>query len=146
MRILVLNGPNLNWIGRREPHIYGTLSFEELIKSLQKRFSDHQIVFFQSNCEGTLIDCLQKADSEVNAVVFNPGAYAHTSIALADAVRSLSIPTVEVHISNIYKRETYRHHSFTAEACIETFVGFGMEGYAMAIEFLIKKNHSDSSL
>ena len=146
MRILILNGPNLNWIGRRETSIYGTLSFDELLKSLQKRFSEHQIISFQSNCEGVLIDRLQQADSEEEAVIFNLGAYAHTSIALADAVRSLSIPTVEVHISDIYKRETYRHHSFTAEACIKNFVGFGMEGYAMAIDFLIKKNQSNPGL
>ncbi|MDR0969598.1 MAG: 3-dehydroquinate dehydratase [Lentimicrobiaceae bacterium] len=146
MRILILNGPNLNWIGKREISIYGTLSFDELLKSLQKRFSEHQIVSFQSNCEGMLIDRLQQADSEEDAVIFNPGAYAHTSIALADAVRSLSIPTVEVHISDIYKREPFRHHSFTAEACIKNFVGFGMEGYAMAIDFLVKKNQSDLNL
>lgn len=134
MKILILNGPNLNLLGKREPEIYGKVSFEQYFESLKTKFTQHQLVYFQSNHEGVLIDKLQEADGRYDAVVMNPGAYAHTSIALADCIRAISIPVVEVHISDIAKREPYRRHSFTAEACINCFSGFGLEGYAKAIE------------
>ena len=136
MKILILNGPNLNLLGRREPEIYGSISFEEYLPQLRERFSQHELSYFQSNHEGVLIDKLQEADGQYDAVVINPGAYAHTSIALADCIRAISIPVVEVHISDISKREPYRRHSFTAEACIKSFMGLGLEGYAKAIEAL----------
>ena len=137
MKVLVLNGPNLNLIGRREPEIYGNQSLDEFLDIVKKRFPDHQIDTFQSNHEGVLIDKLHEAMDKYDGVVMNPGGYAHTSIALADAVRAIGIPVVEVHISNIYEREEFRHHSFTAEAAVHSIVGHGLEGYAEAIQYLI---------
>ena len=138
MKILILNGPNLNLIGRREPHIYGTESLVNYIENLKQYFPKHQLDYFQSNHEGVLIDKLHEAWDLYDGVVFNPGAYCHTSIALADAIRSIEIPVVEVHISDIYSREEYRHHSFTAEASVKSIVGNGLEGYKEAVEFLIR--------
>ena len=137
MKILVLNGPNLNLIGRREPEIYVNQSLDGFLETVKKRFPQHEIDTFQTNHEGVLIDKLHEAMGKYDGVVMNPGGYAHTSIALADAVRSIGIPVVEVHISNIYEREAYRHHSYTAEAAVRTIVGHGLEGYAEAIEYLI---------
>ncbi len=137
MKILILNGPNLNLLGKREPEIYGKLSFEEYLPQLRKRFPQYEISYFQTNHEGLLIDQLQAAVGQYDAVVLNPGGYAHTSIALADCIRAISIPVVEVHISDITKREPYRHHSFTAEACLKSIMGMGLEGYAKAIEELM---------
>lgn len=139
MKILILNGPNLNLIGKREPEIYGTQSLGEFIEALRKRFPECDIDDFQSNHEGVLIDKLQEAMDQYDGIVMNPGGYAHTSIALADAVRAIKKPVVEVHISNIYEREEYRHHSYTAEAAVKTIVGHGLEGYAEAILYLITK-------
>ena len=139
MKILVINGPNLNLIGRREPEIYGNQSLDEFLDTVKKRFPQHQIDTFQSNHEGFLIDKLHEAMDKYDGVVMNPGGYAHTSIALADAVRAIRIPVVEVHISNIFEREAFRHHSYTAEAAAHTIVGHGLEGYAEAIQYLITK-------
>jgi len=136
MKILILNGPNLNLLGKREPEIYGSMSFEDYLLQLQKRFPKHELTYFQSNHEGVLIDHLQEADGIFDGVVMNPGAYAHTSIALADCIRAISIPVIEVHISDITKREPYRQHSYTAEACIKHFSGLGLDGYAQAINAL----------
>ena len=136
MRILIINGPNLNLLGKREPEIYGNVSFEDYLDLLRQRFPEHQLSHYQSNHEGCLIDELQQADGVFDAVVMNPGAYAHTSIALADCIRAISIPVVEVHISDISKREPYRRHSYTAEACRGCFSGFGMESYDKAIASL----------
>ena len=137
MKILILNGPNLNLLGKREPEIYGHTSFDDYLPQLRKRFPQHEITYFQSNHEGVLIDQLQEADKQYDAVAMNPGGYAHTSIALADCIRAIGIPVVEVHISDISKREPYRQHSFTAEACVKCISGLGMEGYAKAIEAMI---------
>lgn len=137
MKILILNGPNLNIIGKREPEIYGNQSLDEYFKVMKQRFPDCTIDAFQSNHEGVLIDKLQEAMGKYDGVVMNPGGYAHTSIALADTVRAIKIPVVEVHISNIYEREAYRHHSYTAEAAVHSIVGHGLEGYAEAIKYLI---------
>jgi len=138
MKILILNGPNLNLIGRREPHIYGTVSLVDYINEMKERFPEHQLDYFQSNHEGVLIDKLHEAWDNYDGVVFNPGAYCHTSIALADAIRSIETPVVEVHISDIYSREEYRHHSYTAEASVKSIVGKGLGGYDEAVEFLIE--------
>lgn len=138
MKILVLNGPNLNLIGHREPEIYGNQSLDEFLDTVKKRFPEHQIDTCQSNHEGVLIDKLHEAMDKYDGVVMNPGGYAHTSIALADAVRAIRIPVVEVHISNIFEREAFRHHSYTADAAVKTIVGHGLEGYAEAIEYLRK--------
>lgn len=139
MKILILNGPNLNLIGKREPEIYGNQSLDEYFEVVKKRFQDCKIDTFQSNHEGVLIDKLHEAMGKYDGIVMNPGGYAHTSIALADAIRAIGIPVVEVHISNIYEREEYRHHSYTAEAAVKSIVGKGLEGYSEAIIYLIKK-------
>ena len=136
MKILILNGPNLNLLGKRESEIYGHVSFDDYLVQLHERFPQHDLSYFQTNHEGVLIDRLQEADGQYDAVVMNPGGYAHTSIALADCIRAISIPVVEVHISDISKREPYRRHSFTAEACVKCISGLGLEGYAKAIESL----------
>lgn len=133
MKILILNGPNLNLIGKREPEIYGNVSFETYLPQIRERFPQHEISYFQTNHEGMLIDQLQAADGQFDAVVMNPGGYAHTSIALADCIRAIGIPVVEVHISDISKREPYRRHSFTAEACVKNIMGLGLKGYDEAV-------------
>ena len=137
-KILVLNGPNLNLLGQREPEIYGSVSFEDYLIDLRRSFPDVTIDYYQSNHEGFLIDKLQEADSVYNGVVMNPGAYAHTSIALADCIRAISVPVVEVHISDISQREPYRRHSYTAEACQKCFMGYGLKGYALGVEELLR--------
>ncbi len=137
MRILILNGPNINLIGKREPSIYGNMPIDEYLASVCERFPEHVIDVFQSNHEGVLIDKLQESIGVYDGIVFNPGGYSHTSIALADTVRAINIPVVEVHISNIFDREPYRHHSFTAEASVCSIVGHGLEGYPEAVSFLI---------
>ena len=137
MKILILNGPNLNLLGKREPEIYGNVSFEDFLPQLCSRFPQHQISYFQTNHEGVIIDKLQEADGFYGGVVMNPGAYAHTSIAIADCIRAIGIPVVEVHISDISKREPYRRHSFTAETCVKCISGLGMEGYAKAVESIV---------
>ena len=136
-KILIINGPNLNLLGRREPEIYGKTSFEEYLPTLQGQFPDIQLDYYQSNHEGFLIDKLQEADGRYDGVVMNPGGYAHTSIAIADCIRAIGIPVIEVHISDISQREPYRRHSFTAEACKKCFSGYGLEGYALAVGELV---------
>ena len=138
MKILILNGPNLNLIGKREPEIYGNQSLDDFLDAMQTRFDGCEIDKFQTNHEGVLIDKLHEAMEKYEGIVMNPGGYAHTSIALADAVKAIGIPVVEVHISNIYEREEYRHHSYTAEAAAHSIVGHGLEGYAEAVEYLVK--------
>jgi len=136
MKILILNGPNLNLLGQREPKLYGHVSFDDYLPLLKAKFPQHEIAYFQSNHEGDLIDKLQEADKQYDAVVMNPGGYAHTSIALADCIRAISIPVIEVHLTDISKREPYRRHSYTAEACVRCFMGLGLEGYDRAVESL----------
>lgn len=137
MKILVLNGPNLNRTGRREPNIYGSQTMEEMLAALRKCFAKDEILYFQSNCEGSIIDRLQAADDEgVDGIVLNAGAYTHTSVALHDCIRSISVPVVEVHISNIYAREDFRHHSLISAACKGVVCGFGMKSYELAVRAL----------
>ena len=136
MKILILNGPNLNLLGQREPKLYGHVSFDDYLPLLKAKFPQHEIAYFQSNHEGDLIDQLQEADKQHDAVVMNPGGYAHTSIALADCIRAISIPVIEVHLTDISKREPYRRLSYTAEACVRCFMGLGLEGYDRAVESL----------
>lgn len=133
MKILVLNGPNLNLVGRREPEIYGNQSLDDYLDEMKKRFPEHEITSFQSNHEGVLIDTLQGAMDVYDGVVFNPGGYSHTSIALADTIRAITLPVVEVHISNIFKREDYRRRSFTGEASAKVIAGHGLRGYEEAV-------------
>ena len=142
MKILILNGPNLNLLGKREPEIYGNVSFEAFLPQLRDRFPQHELTYFQSNHEGILIDHLQEADGQYDAVVMNPGAYAHTSIALADCIRAISIPIIEVHISDISKREPYRRHSFTAEACVKCISGLGLEAMRRRLKRFWRRDKS----
>lgn len=134
MRILILNGPNLNMLGKRQPEIYGTRSFTDYYNELQEQFTG--LDYFQSNHEGDLIDRLHAVSNQYEGVVFNPGGFAHTSVALADAIRSIGVPVVEVHLTNIHARENYRQHSYTAAASRGVVSGFGLEGYRMAVRFL----------
>lgn len=137
MKILILNGPNLNRLGRREPGIYGFESMESCLARLRSLYPDDTIDYAQSNVEGVLIDRLQQADDEGTAgIVLNAGAYTHTSIALLDAIRSLSCPVIEVHLSNVHQREAFRHHSVISAACKGVICGFGMDSYRLAIEAL----------
>ncbi|MFK8007071.1 MAG: type II 3-dehydroquinate dehydratase [Saprospiraceae bacterium] len=139
-KILILNGPNLNLLGKRQPEIYGSQSFEEYFDILEKQFEneDLQLYYFQSNHEGILIDKLHEVGFLWDGIIFNAGGYTHTSVALADAVASISTPVVEVHISNIYEREKFRQHSFLKNVCVESIVGKGLKGYEDAIVFLLR--------
>ena len=139
MRILILNGPNLNMLGKREPSIYGNTSFEDYFNKLKSKV-DCELEYTQSNCEGDLITEIQLANEKgFDGIVLNAGAYTHTSIAIHDAILSVNIPVVEVHISNVYKRETYRHTSFLSSVCDGTIVGFGLKGYEYAVDWLTHK-------
>lgn len=136
MKIQIINGPNLNLLGVREPGIYGDSSFESYLPQLRAKFPDVEIEYFQSNCEGALIDKLQEVGFSYDGVVLNAGAYTHTSIALHDCIRSLQCPVVEVHISNVHQREAFRHHSYIASACVGVICGFGLKSYELAVEGL----------
>ncbi|HWP83444.1 MAG TPA: type II 3-dehydroquinate dehydratase [Bacteroidota bacterium] len=139
MRILVANGPNVNLLGKREPEVYGTTSLWDIENHLKKTFPDTKFEFFQSNSEGALIDVLQKAfKGEFDAVVLNPGAYAHYSYAIRDCVAALPVPTVEVHITNVHAREQFRHNSVIAPVCKGVLAGFGAMSYELAVRFLIE--------
>ena len=139
--ILLLNGPNLNLLGTREPDIYGATTLADIITAAQKQVAEAggKLSSFQSNHEGQIIDRIQAAPSEgVEAIVINPGGLTHTSVSLRDALSSVAIPFYEVHISNIYQRETFRHHSYLSSIASGVICGFGIEGYRMAIEFALK--------
>ena len=137
MKILIINGPNLNLLGKREPEIYGNQTFEDFLKTLRSEFKDFEIDYKQSNHEGEIIDLLQSADSKYDNVVLNAAAYTHTSIAIADAIDAINTPVIEVHISNIFKRETFRHKSFISSVCIGSISGFGLNSYRLAILSII---------
>jgi 3-dehydroquinate dehydratase-2 len=136
-KILIINGANLNLTGTREPNMYGKESFESYFEQLKKTFPNVEFAYFQSNHEGAIIDKIQQADGVFDGIVLNAGAYSHTSLAIADAVRAVQTPVVEVHISNIFAREPYRHHSFLAEAVKGVICGFGLDAYRLAVESFI---------
>lgn len=138
MKILILNGPNLNMLGIREPDIYGHETYEDLCSMLQKEADGLgvSVEFFQSNHEGALVDAIQRAYGKADGIVINPGAYTHTSVALLDALKAVGIPTVEVHISDPDTREAFRKVSYIRSACVKTIKGHGMPGYAEALRFL----------
>lgn len=134
-----MNGPNLNMLGKREPSIYGNTSFDDYFNELKSKV-DCELEYTQSNSEGDLITEIQLANEKgFDGIVLNAGAYSHTSIAIHDAILSVNIPVVEVHISNVYKRETYRHTSFLSSVCDGTIVGFGLKGYEYAVDWLTHK-------
>lgn len=136
MRIVIVNGPNLNLLGVREPGIYGTSSFETYLPQLRSRFPDVEIDYCQSNVEGLLIDRLQADGFTADGIVLNAGAYTHTSVALHDCIRSIPAPVIEVHISNVHQREEFRHHSMISAACRGVIAGFGLDSYRLAVEAL----------
>ena len=136
MKIQIINGPNINLLGKREPTVYGNIPFEDYLDSLRKRYPNVQIDYFQSNIEGELVDKVQQAGFEADGIVLNAAAYTHTSIALQDAIRAVPAPVVEVHISNVHAREAFRHVSMIACACRGVICGFGLDSYRLAIEAL----------
>ncbi len=142
MKILVINGPNLNMLGIREPDHYGQETYQDLCQKIQKHCDEKRIEvkMYQSNHEGDLVDEIQKAYKDADGIVINPGAYTHTSIAILDAVKSVGIPTVEVHISKVEKREDFRQVSYVRLACIKTITGHGTDGYLEAIDYLVEGN------
>ncbi len=142
MKLLVINGPNLNFLGIREKGIYGTEDYEYLVTMLKNKAKaeGHELEVFQSNCEGGIIDKIQEAyHAKVEGIIINPGAFTHYSYAVRDALASVEIPKIEVHISNVHKREEFRHTSVTAPACTGQIVGLGLKGYALAMDYLTGK-------
>lgn len=134
MRILIINGPNLNLLGLREPTVYGNRGFDSYFEELKEIFSSINLSYFQSNHEGEIIDKLQEVGFSYDGIVLNAGAYTHTSVAIGDAIASIQTPVIEVHISNVYARETFRHHSYLAKNCKGVICGFGLNGYRLAIQ------------
>jgi 3-dehydroquinate dehydratase-2 len=139
MNILIINGPNLNLLGVREPEIYGSLTFEAYFEILKQKFNGVQLHYFQSNHEGELIDRIHHDGFKMDGIIINAGAYTHTSVAIADAISAIKAPVVEVHISNVFKRENFRHHSFVSPVAIGVICGFGMDSYRMAVDFLVNR-------
>ncbi len=137
-RIQIINGPNLNLLGTREPTVYGSQTFEAYYLDLKSKFPNVELDYFQSNTEGLIIDKLHEVGFTYDGIVLNAGAYTHTSIAIADAIRSITVPVIEVHISNVFKREEFRHHSYLSEACKGCIVGFGLDSYRLAVDAMLQ--------
>ena len=139
MKILLINGPNLNLLGTREPEIYGHQSFEDYFETLKINFPKVELEYFQSNHEGALLDKLHEAGFSADGIVLNAGAFTHTSVALADAIAAITTPVIEVHISNVHRREPFRHQSFLSAHCVGSIVGLGLEGYRLAVLWFLKQ-------
>lgn len=139
MDILIINGPNLNLLGVREPGIYGSRGFDDYLNELRQLYPNINIDYYQSNHEGDIIDKLHEKGFSTEGIILNAGAYTHTSLAIADAISAIKSPVVEVHISNVHKRESVRHHSFLAPVCIGTICGFGLDSYRLALDYFINK-------
>ena len=137
MKILIINGPNLNLLGKREPDVYGSVSFDDYFETLKSKYANVSLEYFQSNCEGELITKIQQAGFSADGIILNAGAYTHTSIAIHDAIKSVPAAVIELHISNVHAREDFRRHSAIAPACKGVICGFGMKGYDIAIESFI---------
>jgi 3-dehydroquinate dehydratase-2 len=140
VEILILNGPNLNLLGKREPHIYGRRSFEDYLEELRSEFTEHKLDYFQANGEEALINKLHEVGFEEGAVVINAGGFSHTSVALADAISAISRPVIAVHISNTFAREAFRHQDYIAAKCKGLIAGLGLDGYRLAIQFLTRES------
>ena len=138
MKIIIINGPNLNLLGTREPETYGNKSFEDYFADLQFRFRDIELSYFQSNIEGEIIEELQQADKEFDGIVLNAAAYTHTSVGIGDAIKAIATPVVEVHISNTFSRESFRHTSYVSPNAKGIIIGFGLQSYDLAIQSFIK--------
>jgi 3-dehydroquinate dehydratase II len=139
LKILIINGPNLNLLGKREPEIYGSTSFEDYFETLKTKFPDLELQYFQSNIEGEIIDKIHEVGFDFDAVLINAGGYTHTSVAISDAIAGVTTPVLEVHISNIYKREEFRHKSIITKECIGMISGLGLKGYELGIRFFLKQ-------
>ncbi len=139
MKIQIINGPNLNLLGKREPDVYGNTDFESFFKKLQSSFKAAELFYYQSNVEGEIINKLHEVGFSYDGIILNAGAYTHTSVAIHDAIGAIKTPVVEVHISNVYAREEFRHKSLITSKCIGLITGFGLEGYAMALAYLVNK-------
>lgn len=137
MRIQIINGPNINLLGKREPGIYGSMPFPDFYEELKKQYPQVEFAYFQSNIEGELIDVIQNVGFDYDGIVLNAGAYTHTSIALQDAIRAVPAPVIEVHISNVHQRESFRHVSMISSACKGVICGFGLDSYRLAVEALL---------
>ena len=133
-RIQIINGPNLNLLGKREPSLYGNQPFEVYFDELKTKYPQIDLFYFQSNIEGEIVNKLHEVGFDFDGIIINAGAYTHTSIAIADAIRAIKTPTIEVHISNVYQRETYRHSSYLSEVCKGCILGFGLDSYRLALE------------
>lgn len=146
MNILVINGPNLNMLGIREPEIYGKATYADLCRLIEEHAAQLgiDVTLYQSNHEGDLVDAIQQAYGKADGIVINPGAYTHTSIAILDAIKSVSTPTVEVHISNVHQREEFRRHSVISPACMGVICGFGLDSYTLAVQAILNKVASDA--
>lgn len=140
MKIQIINGPNLNLLGTREPEIYGNESFIDYLEDLKEMFQEMQIEYFQSNIEGEIIEKLHEVGFNYDGIIINAGGYTHTSVVIADAISSITTPVVEVHISNLLQRESFRHTSLLAKKCAGSIMGFGLESYRLALEYYKKKN------
>lgn len=139
MHLTIINGPNLNLLGTREPEIYGSQSFEDFLAELEERFPDVTFDYFQSNHEGMIIDKIQDCKGKTEGIIFNGAGFTHTSIAIADTFAAVRMPVVEVHISNIHARETFRQHSYTGAKAIGVITGLGLEGYALAVQYFLHR-------
>lgn len=138
MRIQIINGPNINLLGKREPSIYGSVSFEDYLTNLREQYPEVEISYFQSNVEGFMIDKMHEVGFDYDGIILNAGAYTHTSIALQDAIRAIKTPVIEVHISNVHTREEFRHKSMISCACMGVICGFGLDSYRLALEALLQ--------
>ena len=139
MKLLIINGPNLNLLGRREPGVYGVVSAESIFEGLKNDYPDVDLEYFQSNIEGELVDAIQKADGLFDGVVLNAGGYTHTSVALRDAIAAVGVDVVEVHISNVLSREEFRHTSLIGGVCRGSIAGFGPDSYRLAVDYFVKR-------
>lgn len=139
MRIQIINGPNINLLGKREPSIYGAVTFEDYLAGLRKNYPDIQIDYYQSNVEGEMINKIHEVGFDYDGIIMNAGAYTHTSIALQDAIKAVTAPVIEVHISNVHARESFRHVSMIACACKGVICGFGLDSYRLALEAMLGK-------
>lgn len=137
MKIVIINGPNLNLLGKREPSVYGNETFETFFSDLKTEFPDIEFTYYQSNHEGSIIDKIHETGFDFDGIILNAGAYTHTSIAIADAISAINTPVVEVHISNVFKREPFRHHSYLSAVAKGTICGFGLNSYKLAVFSLI---------
>ncbi|MBO5880356.1 MAG: type II 3-dehydroquinate dehydratase [Paraprevotella sp.] len=143
MKVLIINGPNLNLLGKREPEIYGGKSFEEYLQELRELYPQITIDYYQSNVEGGLINKIHEVGFEDTYILLNAGAYTHTSIALHDAIKAISAPVIEIHISNVHQRESFRHHSMISAACVGVICGFGLDSYRLGIEAFLQRSTQD---